>query len=158
MDDAADLRFGDDFDDAAMLLNTEVAIILQQITEQRRLEGLGHGEHIRHIIEHASRFDLMKGDAARVSKVRETSKTHEYDQLHDYELVQMVNLGCGELDEAKTLIPSLRKKVEHGGADSLLDNKRLGSILDFIGQQRTLAEGTAGADADLGAAVGMDDE
>ncbi|KAJ1636982.1 hypothetical protein T492DRAFT_1140775 [Pavlovales sp. CCMP2436] len=105
--DSANLRFGDDFDNAQMLLNTEVAIILKQMIDQRRDSGLIPGDHLRNMLDH------------------------------------IVNLGCDDVDEAKTLIPSLKNKIDHGGVDSLLDNDRLHSILDTVASQRTFDDGAA---------------
>jgi hypothetical protein len=126
-----------------MLLNTEVAIILKQMIDQRRDSGLPPGEHLRDMLEHVERFDLMQRDPARVANVRNASTTAVFDSLHDFELVQIVNLGCDDVDEAKTLIPSLKKKIDHGGVDSLLDNDRLHSILDTVASQRAFDEGAA---------------
>lgn len=131
-----------DFNGAAMLLNTEVAIILKQMVAQRRSEGaVTNDEHMKMVLDHASRFDLMRGDQVHVQEVRNTALTHEFQELDDYEFIQIVNLGCDDVDEVKALIPSLKKKIDHPSADSLLDDDRLRSIIYQISSYRKLDDG-----------------
>jgi hypothetical protein len=127
-----------DFNNAQLLFNTEMAVILKKTIDERRDAGEQPGEHLRAMYEHVARFDLMKGEAARVANVRHAMQTHEFEALHDFEVTQIVNLGCEDDEEAKALVPSLRRKIEHGGADSLLDTDRLRSVIDQVTAQRAL--------------------
>jgi DNA-directed RNA polymerase II subunit RPB4 len=128
-----------DFDNVTILLNTEVAIILKQMIEQRRDTGKPPGESLRTMLEYVERFDLMKGSADSVSQVRSIGVGSNFQPLHDYEFVQIVNLGCEDAREAKTLIPSLRKKVE--GGEPQLDDATLQSIVDECAKQHAFDEG-----------------
>lgn len=132
-----------DFNEATMLLNTEVAVILKQMIMQRREDRTPGVEQLQGVLDHVNRFDLMKGDPARVANLRSAYTTHEFDQLAEFEFVQIVNLGCDDVDEVKTLIPSLKKKIEHGGDASLLDDDRLQSIIYTVAKERTFDDNVA---------------
>lgn len=126
-----------------MLLNTEVAVILKQMIMQRREDRTPGVEQLQGVVDHVNRFDLMKGDPARVANLRSAYTTHEFDQLAEFEFVQIVNLGCDDVDEVKTLIPSLKKKIEHGTDADLLDDDRLRSIIYTVAAQRTFDDNVA---------------
>ncbi|RGB35162.1 cytidine deaminase-like protein [Rhizophagus diaphanus] len=102
-EDAAKLKFGEDFEDEEFLFISEVALLLEKIPDSQKNNTV-----YKKTEELVNTFTRFHNDES----VRELRKTLMRHKLHKYELAQLANLVCEEIDEAKSLIPSLAKRSD----------------------------------------------
>lgn len=139
MEDSATLSFSPEFDDARPLLHAEVAIIIQEMKVQRG-EGNLPTAHLDMVEKHAEKFSYITPQASVVESLRTATNTSAFEGLHEFEVVQIANLGIMEVDEAKRLIPSLRLKIED--VNNPMDDAHLEGVLQACAAQRE--QGLAG--------------
>ncbi|KAJ3351301.1 DNA-directed RNA polymerase II subunit rpb4 [Entophlyctis luteolus] len=141
-EDAAQLKFGKEFQDAQALLIAEVKVLLDANDEKRRTEGdddasasasIASSEFVsdsikRKTVEYCEKFSRFT-DKQTIKEIRQLFPS---DKFHQFEAAQLANLGCETVDEAKTLIPrqDLAKREDE------LDDNQLQDILDQMSNLR----------------------
>ncbi|RHZ56714.1 hypothetical protein Glove_397g11 [Diversispora epigaea] len=116
-EDASKLKFGEDFQAEEFLFISEVALLLAKTPESQKNTSV-----YQKTAEYVNLFTKFHNEES----VRELRKTLLRHKLEKYELVQLANLCCDDVEEAKSLIPSLCKRPD----------EEIRSILDDIGQLR----------------------
>ncbi|XP_026463574.1 DNA-directed RNA polymerase II subunit Rpb4-like isoform X2 [Ctenocephalides felis] len=126
-EDAADLQFPKEFENAEALLVSEVHMLLEHRKKQNESaeEEQEFSEVFNKTITYTARFRKFKNKET-ISSVRNllTSK-----KLHKFELASIGNLCPEAPEEAKALIPSLEGRFE---------DEELRTVLDDIGTKRSL--------------------
>ncbi|CAG8723807.1 2499_t:CDS:2 [Cetraspora pellucida] len=112
-EDASKLKFGEDFEGEEFLFISEVHLLLQKTPENQKNTP---------VYQKTAKYVELFTKFHNEESVREIRKTLMRHKLHKYELVQLANLCCDEVEEAKSLIP--RKKSD----------EEIRSMLDDIGQ------------------------
>ncbi|CAG8450519.1 5302_t:CDS:2 [Acaulospora morrowiae] len=95
-EDASKLKFGEDFEAEEFLFISEVALLLAKTPENQRNTTV-----YQKTAEYVNLFTKFHNEES----VRELRKTLLRYKLHKYELVQLANLCCEDVEEAKSLIP-----------------------------------------------------
>eukprot|EP00871_Galdieria_phlegrea_P005556 jgi/Galph1/6000/GphlegSOOS_G4703.1 len=124
-EDATVLQLGDDFSSerAQPLTISEVSILLSRKREMlRELEGPRAEEFssvFKKFLEYVERFDRYKGLEA-ATNVRNLLQRHH--ELHPFEVASLANLCPADAEEAKTIIPSLKDKIDDSSLNQLLQD------------------------------------
>ncbi|KAK4534819.1 hypothetical protein CDCA_CDCA03G0844 [Cyanidium caldarium] len=124
-ENAEQLQFGPVFSDASVaepLLICEVA----QVLKQKRAEGPAEataaaalGPVFAQATEYVERFDAFKTpEAAKAVRAR----LERHSELHAFERAQLANLLPETAAEAKTVIPSLKGKIDDDALNVLLSD------------------------------------
>lgn len=125
-EDASELQFPKEFENAETLLISEVHMLLEHRKQQNESaeEEQELSEVFMKTLNYCQRFSRFK-NRETISAVRSllTQK-----KVHKFELAQLANLCPETADEAKALIPSLEGRFE---------DKELQQILDDIQTQRS---------------------
>ncbi|CAG8468050.1 9691_t:CDS:2 [Ambispora leptoticha] len=111
-EDAAKLAFGEDFEHAEFLFISEAALLLE-----RTPPGQAQTSNFQKTQAYVNTFSKFHNQEA----VTELRKTLLKYNIHKYELAQLANLCPEEVDEVKSLIPSLPHKLEDEKIRQILD-------------------------------------
>ncbi|KAJ3261949.1 hypothetical protein HDU77_000537 [Chytriomyces hyalinus] len=123
-EDASELKFGREFQDAQALLISEVKVLLEATDESREIDGAST-DIKRKTVEYCARFSRFS-DKHTIKEIRQLFPTGEF---HQFETAQLANLGCETVEEAKILIPSLNKRAD-------IDESHLQDLLDQMSNLR----------------------
>ncbi|CAD5113384.1 DgyrCDS2557 [Dimorphilus gyrociliatus] len=106
-EDASDLTFPKEFDNAETLLTSEVLMLLEHRKQQNEAndDDTELSEVFMKTLSYCQRFSKML-----MSK-----------KLHRFELAALANLCPETADEAKSLIPSLESRFEDDDIQAILD-------------------------------------
>ncbi|KAL1523195.1 hypothetical protein AB1Y20_018148 [Prymnesium parvum] len=118
-EDASTLTFGPDFQDAACLLNSEVALMLESRLTNSAPSTQQKGNFLK-AYEYVNRVKTFRD---RENTTRARAELDKKKELHGFERVQLGNLCLDEPDEAMKLIPSLqmnRNQLDPGELSDLL--------------------------------------
>lgn len=124
-EDATTLQLGEDFssEKAQPLTISEVFILLSRKRDMmRELEGPRADEFssvFKKFLEYVERFDRYKGLEA-ATNVR--NLLQRYDNLDPFEMACLANLCPADAEEAKTIIPSLKHKIDDSSLNQLLQD------------------------------------
>ncbi|KAG9300274.1 hypothetical protein G9A89_011347 [Geosiphon pyriformis] len=111
-EDASKLAFGEDFDSAEFLFISEAALLLDRTPPSQAQTSA-----FQKTQTYVSTFSKFHNQEA----VTELRKTLLKYGIHKYELAQLANLCPEEVDEVKSLIPSLARKNEDEDIRQMLD-------------------------------------
>jgi DNA-directed RNA polymerase II subunit RPB4 len=121
-EDATELRFGKDFDNADALLISEVKMLLEHRKAQH--ESSEEDTELSNVflktLEHCQTFSKYNSRET-IAAVRTTLQQHP---LHKFELVALANLCPTTPEEAKTLLPSLEGRFDDATLAEILDDVR----------------------------------
>ncbi|CED84050.1 RNA polymerase II, fourth largest subunit [Phaffia rhodozyma] len=112
-EDAAELKLGDEFNDAGCLLVSEVQVLLNQ--RDQSLES-GNSMVYTKTLAHVSQFSRPLEEVTTIRSIL----MREGDLFKPFEIAQIGNLLPKGAEEAKSLIPSL-SKVDDDKLQGLLD-------------------------------------
>uniref|UniRef100_A0A914WIJ4 RNA polymerase Rpb4/RPC9 core domain-containing protein n=2 Tax=Plectus sambesii TaxID=2011161 RepID=A0A914WIJ4_9BILA len=117
-EDAADLKFPKEFDQAETLLSSEVYLLLehrrQQSEQQEDMTEMS--EVFLKMLNYTQRMARFKNrETIRAVRTLLASKP-----LHKFEVAQIGNLCPETAEEAKALIPSLENKLEDDELEEIL--------------------------------------
>ncbi|XP_065846121.1 DNA-directed RNA polymerase II subunit RPB4-like [Oscarella lobularis] len=124
-EDASELRFGKEFENAAALINSEVHILLEHRRAQKESED--DEEELSDVfmktLNYTQRFSRYN-NSETIGAVRRLLGRERGDdkKLHKFEQAALANLCPENGDEAKSLIPSLQGRFEEGELQELLDD------------------------------------
>eukprot|EP00118_Oscarella_pearsei_P025986 m.309166 g.309166 ORF g.309166 m.309166 type:complete len:148 (+) comp45663_c0_seq1:21-464(+) len=124
-EDASELRFGKEFENAAPLINSEVFILLEHRKTQKESED--DEEELSDVfmktLNYTQRFSRYK-NSETIGAVRRLLGKERGDgkKLHKFEQAALANLCPENGEEAKSLIPSLEGRFEEGELQELLDD------------------------------------
>ncbi|XP_028805501.1 DNA-directed RNA polymerase II subunit 4-like [Neltuma alba] len=125
-EDASELKFGEDFEKAKCLMNCEVALLLEHKLEQFKQMSGDSNNHTPQVFEkslqYVKRFSRFSNQDA-VKQVREVLSRY---QLAEYELAVLGNLCPETVEEAISVIPTLKAK---GRLDADAIEKLLNDLL-----------------------------
>lgn len=126
-EDASELQFPKEFDNAEALLISEVNLLLEHRKQQNEKaeEEQELSEVFMKTLNYCQRFSRYK-NRDTISAVRSLLQQRK---LHKFELAQLANLCPETPEEAKALIPSIEGKFQ---------DEDLRHILDDIQTQRSL--------------------
>ncbi|XP_043290062.1 DNA-directed RNA polymerase II subunit Rpb4-like isoform X2 [Venturia canescens] len=126
-EDAADLQFPKEFENAETLLISEVHMLLEHRKAQNESaeEEQEFSEVFLKSLNYTDRFRKFKNKEI-IAAVRNLLT---YKKLHKFELASLANLCPETPEEAKALIPSLEGRLE---------DEELRTILDDIQTKRSL--------------------
>ncbi|CCH44684.1 DNA-directed RNA polymerase II subunit [Wickerhamomyces ciferrii] len=82
--------------------------------------AVGANEVLKKTLDHLSTFSRFR-DTQTCSAVEQLLKSPENSNLHPFELAQLGSLACDDVDEAKTLIPSLTNKKTDAELQNILN-------------------------------------
>eukprot|EP01117_Protostelium_nocturnum_P013859 TRINITY_DN5215_c0_g1_i2.p1 TRINITY_DN5215_c0_g1~~TRINITY_DN5215_c0_g1_i2.p1 ORF type:complete len:145 (-),score=64.25 TRINITY_DN5215_c0_g1_i2:241-642(-) len=102
-EDASLLKFGADFANARCLLNSEVAILMENSRMNQEDSESEPSVVFTKTLNHVKRFSKYKNKTA----VKEIRALLTKKGLEEYEVASLSNLCPDNFEEAKTLIPSL---------------------------------------------------
>ncbi|KAL5490862.1 hypothetical protein EMCRGX_G016054 [Ephydatia muelleri] len=121
-EDANELRFGKDFDNADALLVSEVKMLLEHRKTQQESQDddTELSEVFTKTLEYCQTFSKYNSRET-ISAVRGTLQKQ---QLHKFELACLANLAPTTAEEAKTLFPSLEGRFDDVELTELLDDIR----------------------------------
>ncbi|BFG33243.1 DNA-directed RNA polymerase II subunit 4-like [Prunus yedoensis var. nudiflora] len=109
-EDASELKIGDDFLKAKCLMNSEVAILLEHRCDQMKHMSGDSTTQLPQVLEkslqYVKRFSRFTNQGS-VKQVREVLSRY---QLAEFELAVIGNLCPENVDEAKSVVPSLKTK------------------------------------------------
>ncbi|CDW54138.1 DNA directed RNA polymerase II subunit RPB4 [Trichuris trichiura] len=120
VENAAELKFPREFEEADTLLTSEVFLLLEFRRKQLEQE--------EEITEMSEVFLKCHSYAQRMSKFRNRDTIRTVRQLlstkpfHKFEMMQLANLCPDTAEEAKALIPSLESKIDDAELDELLSD------------------------------------
>ncbi|CAG8541252.1 5753_t:CDS:2 [Paraglomus occultum] len=114
-EDATKLKFGEDFEDVVEVLFISEAYLIMDKTKSQ--QNNTNTDVYRKTWEYVRKFGKFNNEDA-VKDLRTTLVKHN---LHKYELAQLVNLCPEELDEAKSLVPSLARRFEDDEIRQMLE-------------------------------------
>ncbi|XP_013416928.1 DNA-directed RNA polymerase II subunit RPB4 [Lingula anatina] len=119
-EDASELRFPKEFENAETLLISEVQMLLEHRKQQNESaeEEQELSEVFMKTLNYTSRFTKFK-NRETISAVRSLLMQKK---LHKFELAALANLCPENADEAKALIPSLEEKFEDEELQQILDD------------------------------------
>ncbi|CAN1190272.1 DNA-directed RNA polymerase II subunit 4 [Linum perenne] len=125
-ENAAELKIGDEFLKAKCLMNCEVSLILEHKYEQLQQMSDDATNHMSQVFEkslqYVKRFSRYKNPDA-VRQVREILSRY---QLAEFELCVLGNLCPETVEEATTMVPSLKTK------DRTLDDDAIEKMLNDL--------------------------
>eukprot|EP00188_Purpureofilum_apyrenoidigerum_P003205 Plantae.Rhodophyta-Purpureofilum_apyrenoidigerum.ctg32916.p2 GENE.Plantae.Rhodophyta-Purpureofilum_apyrenoidigerum.ctg32916~~Plantae.Rhodophyta-Purpureofilum_apyrenoidigerum.ctg32916.p2 ORF type:complete len:153 (-),score=41.13 Plantae.Rhodophyta-Purpureofilum_apyrenoidigerum.ctg32916:624-1043(-) len=119
-EDAAELRLGPEFDpkQATALMICEAHALLQ--TKLQRGEVSDDVQSVfRKTLAYTERFDRVR-ERENIHAIRE--RLDRQEGLHPFERAQIVNLLPENAEEAKSIIPSLQKKMNEDVLNHLLQD------------------------------------
>ncbi|KAJ3416104.1 RNA polymerase B [Chytridiales sp. JEL 0842] len=127
-EDAAECRFGDEFQDVQCLLISEVRVLLEAAEDKKRKDGgVGGMSDIKQkTLDHCQRFSRFTNKQT----VKEIRQLYSHEQFHDFEVAQLANLCCETVEEAKSLIQSLSKRFDN------IEDAKLQDLLDQMSSLR----------------------
>ncbi|XP_062514310.1 DNA-directed RNA polymerase II subunit RPB4-like [Corticium candelabrum] len=119
-EDASELRFGKEFENAEALINSEVFMLLEHRKSQN--DSTDEEQELSDVfvktLTYTQRFSRYKNretiQAVRVLLARK--------QLHKFEQAALANLCPENADEAKSLIPSLEGRFDDSELQDLLED------------------------------------
>ncbi|KAL0481857.1 DNA-directed RNA polymerase II subunit RPB4 [Acrasis kona] len=120
-EDASELNFGEDFDKAECLSCAEVSLLLKDKRDQMN-------DGINDVFEKALKYVNQFGGNQNSETIKEIRKLGQRQQLHQFEIASLANLAIGDLEEAKTLLPSLKRYTDEAITDMLNDLTNLKEI------------------------------
>ncbi|KAH3675866.1 hypothetical protein WICMUC_002436 [Wickerhamomyces mucosus] len=82
--------------------------------------AVGANEVLKKTLDYLSVFSRFR-DAQTCSAVEQLLKAPENAKLHPFELAQLGSLACDDVDEAKTLVPSLADKKSEDDLQNILN-------------------------------------
>ncbi|CAL8147658.1 unnamed protein product [Orchesella dallaii] len=119
-EDAADLLFPKEFENAEALLISEVSMLLEHRSQQN--ENSEDEQALSEVFQktrlYCARFGKLKNNDA-ITRVRTLLMQKK---LHKFELVSLANLCPETAEEAKALIPSLEGRFEDEELRQILDD------------------------------------
>eukprot|EP00743_Colponemidia_sp_Colp-15_P007204 GILK01007779.1.p1 GENE.GILK01007779.1~~GILK01007779.1.p1 ORF type:complete len:131 (-),score=31.88 GILK01007779.1:104-496(-) len=118
-EDAAELKLGPDFTNAKCLMNSEIAIVLEHRQANPGVEDIENPVFDK-TLAYVNRFNRYRNKEA-VKQVRELLQKKN---LEDFEIAALGNLNPEDAEEAKSLIPSLSRRVEDDSLNAILDDLR----------------------------------
>ena len=126
-ENAAELQFPKEFENAEALLISEVNLLLQHRIKQNETQEdeMEFSEVFTKTHNYTTRFSRFN-NRDTISTVRNLLKQKK---LHKYELAQIANLAPETPEEAKGLIPSLEGRFQ---------DEELAAMLDDIQTQRSI--------------------
>ncbi|XP_071840294.1 DNA-directed RNA polymerase II subunit RPB4-like [Apostichopus japonicus] len=119
-EDATELKFPKEFENAETLLNSEVKMLLEHRKQQNESqeEEQELSEVFMKTLNYTERFSRFK-NRETIADVRALLQQQD---LHKFELASLANLCPESAEEAKALIPSLEAKFEDKDLQDILDN------------------------------------
>ncbi|KXN67477.1 hypothetical protein CONCODRAFT_80135 [Conidiobolus coronatus NRRL 28638] len=111
--DATILELGPDFNNIRALSVAEVGILLDH---QAKDSGRAFTKTFNSTLEYAKKFSRFSA----AESVKDVRNIFAEKNFAHYEVAQLVNLCCDTAEEAKTLIPSLKKKMNDPELEGLL--------------------------------------
>ncbi|CAH1240024.1 DNA-directed RNA polymerase II subunit RPB4 [Branchiostoma lanceolatum] len=119
-EDAAQLQFPKEFENAETLLNSEVNMLLEHRKQQNESaeEEQELSEVFMKTLGYTSRFSRFK-NRETIAAVRSLLMQKK---LHKFELAALANLCPESAEEAKSLIPSLEGRFEDEELQQILDD------------------------------------
>ncbi|KAK5584905.1 hypothetical protein RB653_006523 [Dictyostelium firmibasis] len=115
-EDLTTLKFPRDLKDAKFLLNSEVAILLEHRKGISESEGTEFPQTFHKTLAYAEKFSRYKNKTS----IKQVRTALSKQNLEEFEIASLANL-CPEIsDEAKSLIPSL-KRMEDDELQAILD-------------------------------------
>eukprot|EP01135_Chromosphaera_perkinsii_P000641 Nk52_evm8s147 gene=Nk52_evmTU8s147 len=135
-EDAAELKFGKEYQNVPCMLTAEVQFLLEarkEAYERAVSSGNDDGDEQKLALSHVfnQTFDYVK----TVSKYRNKESVRELRNLlikknfHEYEIAALANLCPDTAEEAKALIPSLDVRFEDDDLQETLDDIK--NLRDF---------------------------
>ncbi|KAJ3073495.1 RNA polymerase B, partial [Quaeritorhiza haematococci] len=102
-EDAATLKFGEEFQDVQCLLISEVRVLLEVAKGRKEREGgdKAISEIMQKTIDYCDKFSRFSNKQT----VKEVRTLFPADEFAQFEMAQLANLCCESAEEAKTLIP-----------------------------------------------------
>ena len=121
-EDANELRFNKEFDNAQALMNSEVKLLLEERKkfQETSNEDQDLPEVFQKTYEYVQHFSKFTNEQT-VKTVRQTLATKH---LHQFELVALANLCPEQSDEAKSYIRSLEGRIQDEELQEMLDELR----------------------------------
>merc|ERR1719476_112974 len=110
------LELGQDFEHARCLWNSEVFFILEQYKEKAQSSQSSQSAVINQAFDYVKKLNNFE-DKEALQMAHELLK---HENLTEFESAMLNNLDTDNVDEAKTLIPSLRDKFTDDELDTLL--------------------------------------
>ncbi|OXA57410.1 DNA-directed RNA polymerase II subunit RPB4 [Folsomia candida] len=119
-EDAADLLFPKEFENAEALLISEVSLLLEHRSQQNENseDEQALSDVFQKTREYCRRFGKLKNNES-ITRVRGLLMQKK---LHKFELVSLANLCPETPEEAKALIPSLEGRFEDDELREILDD------------------------------------
>lgn len=138
-EDAQKLQLGPDFSSAdqgaAMLWNGEVQIIIESVLEAADDDELVSDPAIMDTLKYVKEFNLFP-NMESINDTRSTLAAQGYnDLLHDYEIASLVDLHIDSVEEAFSLIPSLKEKFGNSPAGAEKLQKLVNDIRRYQSQK-----------------------
>ncbi|XP_022090140.1 DNA-directed RNA polymerase II subunit RPB4-like [Acanthaster planci] len=119
-EDASELKFPKEFEQAETLLNSEVRMLLEHRKQQNESqeEEQELSEVFMKTLNYTERFSRFK-NRETIADVRGLL---QQQKLHKFELASLANLCPENAEEAKALTPSLEGRFEDDELQEVLDN------------------------------------
>ncbi|GBG23876.1 DNA-directed RNA polymerase II subunit RPB4 [Hondaea fermentalgiana] len=135
MEDASEVRLGEEFQEEECMSNAFVAIVLQEAKANFEKEDKAVPEVFEQTLAYVNRFSQIKDPIANKGVVDELenelrNKTWERTdengnpqtiKLHHFEVISLINLKPEEYDEACSLVPSLQSKLTEEEVNDVLE-------------------------------------
>ncbi|KAL3816969.1 hypothetical protein ACHAXA_011757 [Cyclostephanos tholiformis] len=141
VENAAELRFGTEFDDVQILSNAQVAVILQMTAQSALVRDEELNDVYKRTQKYVERYNTMKNNekehqelvdeldnlqgALTTFRMETEDPNSEGMELHSFEVSALMNLVATDttVEEAVALIPSLSRFPE-SAVDEILDSIR----------------------------------
>lgn len=129
-EDAAELELGPEFsgEQSQPLFLAEAAQLLRVKLENDPMEEAEMNSVLKKSLQHLERFDHIQGQEAAVDVRRLLENAPIEGSLHAFEITQLASLVPKDAEEAKAIIPSLKKSFE----DDAKLNDLLKSLDNFV--------------------------
>jgi len=121
------LEIGEDFEHARCLWNSEVYFMLQSVKEKQQNSQSAQSQVLNQTFDYVKKLNNFE-DKEAFSMARELLR--EQENLTEFESAMLNNLNTDNVDEAKTLIPSIRDKFTDEELEQLL-----GRLSDYQSEQ-----------------------
>ncbi|XP_071945956.1 DNA-directed RNA polymerase II subunit RPB4-like [Antedon mediterranea] len=119
-EDASELKFPKEFEQAETLLISEVRMLLEhrKTQNENQEDEQELSEVFMKTLQYTERFSRFK-NRETIADVRSLMKQK---QLHKFEVASLANLCPDTAEEARALVPSLESRFEDEDMQEMLDN------------------------------------
>ncbi|KAI4352071.1 hypothetical protein L6164_006357 [Bauhinia variegata] len=125
-EDASELKLGADFQKAKCLMNSEVCLLLEHKYEQYKQMCEDSMTHVPQVFERSLQYVKRFSRISNQDAAKQTREVLSRCQLAEFELAVLGNLCPETVEEAITIVPTLKAK---GRLDAEAIEKMLNDLL-----------------------------